>query len=386
MFYYPRYSGFSAGFLHEGDTVNPASAPAYVPQDSLPVHRPDSLLPGDTALRISGESVMQLLEATRAREQEIALTRRTDSLKGRTQIKTAPVEEKVFIDSSKYILFDSLLTEYSPVSSLEKLSARDLRLQKGLWKIEGAPAESVFRQTGESGMTPVAGLVIREKKPVVHSALESSDWILGILIISLVLFAWIRVFFNKYLIPTFTGLFNYQQGNRLFRENNLLYQRFSLGMNTLFFITGALFLYFIHDFFSFNIPFLKGPGGLLFLSGGLLVIFTFRSLICRLTGFISNTRELFAEYSHTILMINKVLGIILLPVVFALPYIPDYLVPGFLYGGIGLFALSYLFRVYKGMQIFVLNRFSIFWMILYLCALEILLYLLIYTYFKSNVL
>lgn len=392
-------SGISQHLL-SGRVMNSGN-PSFLisPQDTTRVHTSDTLLPvdttatvsdilssSDTIRKFSATETMQLFEAARQREQQM------DSLRtvARAISPVSPPETKettkASTDFTEPVRLDLPLTDYSPVKTIRNIQAAFN------WQVAGESRNTriykrdIFTETISSAEHGVPGQPLNSREPVGGPLLNTPDWIVGILLISLCVLAWIRIFYNKYLASVFSGLLLYQQGKNLFRERNLHYQRFSLGMNTLFSLTAGLFLYLVCEYFSIGLPWVKGFTGYLLLTAGVLLVFIIRSLICRLTGFIARAEDLFAEYMHTIRMINKVLGLMLLPLVIGLPYIPEFLSPYLIYGGLGLILVAYLFRIYKGLQIFILNRFSIFWMILYLCALEILPYLMIYKYIDLRVL
>lgn len=395
----PRIPGYYGDLPSDRATNSGNSFFLLSVQDTTRVHAPDTLPLTDTAaiandtvpspdtLRtFSATETMQLLEAARQREQQIDSLRRAK----RVASQISPPERKEMVEpstiSAEQILLYPSITNYSPVKTIRNIAISPL-WQPGVAKGDTSPYKrDIFRKTETYTDHPVPGRPLNSREAPAAAALEAPDWIIGILLLSLVVFAWIRIFYNKYLASVFKGILLYQQGKNLFRERNLHYQRFSLGMNVLFSLTAGLYLYLAHDYFSLGFPWLKGFPGFLLLSAGTMLIFFIRSLICRLTGFIAGAGDLFAEYMHTIMMINKVLGIVLLPLVIGLPYIPGFILPYLIYGGLGLLLIAYLVRIYKGLQIFILNRFSIFWMILYLCALEILPYLMIYKYIDMRVL
>lgn len=361
-------------------------SPLLVSQDTLITGGNDSLLRQDTvrAQRFSMEEALRLLEAADLRERQADSLRHAERIRRYrlSQETQTPVLPK--IDSSKFIIFDSFLKEVPATGGIERIPG-PLPLR---------PDKVLSYQTERSGDLFYAGdsLPVSEQKTLAvpksmdiserHSS--QTDWVFGVLILSVALFAWIRLFFNRYLSSVFPGLVLYQHGNKLYRESNLLYRRFSFLMNLLFALSGGLFLSLTRDFLSPDIPLPEGFLGFVLFSAGLSGLFFIRFMVCGLVGFFSLAKDLFNEYMHTILLINKALGILLLPLVIGIPYLPEIFAPYLVYGGLGLFALAYLIRVYKALQINMAKGFSLLWMILYLCALEFLPYLLILTYWDTH--
>jgi len=84
------------------------------------------------------------------------------------------------------------------------------------------------------------------------------------------------------------------------------------------------------------------------------------------------TQEDFNEVQHHINVFNQTLGVILLPFVIAMPFMDTTITKITLiglFGFVGIFLLLFFFR---GIQIVTRKQVSFFFLILYLCAIEIL--------------
>ena len=79
----------------------------------------------------------------------------------------------------------------------------------------------------------------------------------------------------------------------------------------------------------------------------------------------------------------KNLGIYLIPIVIGIAYIHEKLKIYVVYAGIVLFVLAYFLKFYKGIQIIIKKDVLIFYLILYLCTLEILPVLIIYKFLSD---
>ena len=209
-------------------------------------------------------------------------------------------------------------------------------------------------------------LVAKEKLVV------SDDWILGVMLVSFVVLAWIRLFYNKFLSPTFVAVINQQVSHNLFRDKSGVSIRVSSGLNLIFYLNGGLYLYLLVqrlevEFFGFG-SFWTFSLLCLILIGFYLA----KQIVTSLVGFISLTQMVFKEYMHNVFLFNKSLGLVLFPVVLGMVYMSDLLAPFFLYSGIAFVGIAYLLRLIRGFQIFIKEGVSILYWILYLCALEIL--------------
>jgi hypothetical protein len=90
-----------------------------------------------------------------------------------------------------------------------------------------------------------------------------------------------------------------------------------------------------------------------------------------------------AEYVHNNFIINKTIGIVLFPVVFAICYMPENLAHILLWAGLLILGAGIIFKLIRGYQIIIRKDVLFIYLILYLCTLEILPLLLGYKFVTS---
>ncbi len=209
------------------------------------------------------------------------------------------------------------------------------------------------------------------------------DWLFGIIIGSLVLLAWLRLFYNKFLDQTIQSVANYQLSTKLLRDQNIFSRRVGFALNVNFIIVGAAYIYLIFSYFQISPPFYNdflsylGYAGIL---AGLLII---RYLISHIIGHIFKKHYEFRKYLHQLLLIYKNLGIYLLVLVIGISYIREDLRIYLVYLSGLLIFTAIILRIAKGLKILLDNNVSILYLILYLCTLEILPFLIFYRFFSS---
>ena len=219
-----------------------------------------------------------------------------------------------------------------------------------------------------------------EKTPIFDM---SPDWLMGIIIVSLIVLAWLKLFYHKFINHTVTALWNFQLSKKEFRDQNIFARRVASILNLNFIIIGGLFIYLILNHFHIN-PFHLKPFPLyLSLTGLLATILLIRYILLSLTGYIFNRQEHFKEYLYQILLINKNIGIYFIPLIVGIAYLQDNLRIYLIIIGLALFVLAYLFRFVKGIQIIIKKDVLIFYLILYLCTLEILPVVIYCKFFSS---
>lgn len=199
-----------------------------------------------------------------------------------------------------------------------------------------------------------------------------TDWMLGILIVSFILFGWINVRFSRFVKSIVSASYNYFSARKLQEESNVVRNKVFMVMNILFFINSALI---ITQWFDFhNIKLLGQSNYLLFFIflALIIIIYTFKSFVLLMLDFIFLTRGSFMEYNSTVFIYNKLYGFALLPIVTCIPYVSENAANYLLILAIIVFAILYLMKLLRGIVIGFKNKLSILYLILYLCALEIL--------------
>ena len=235
-------------------------------------------------------------------------------------------------------------------------------------------------------------LIFKEevKPPDSLTRLESSqyqdinpDWLLAVIIGSLIVLASLKLFFNKFFDQVLVAMWNFQLGSKFLRDQGIFSRRVSLVLNINFLLIFGLFIYLVLTHFNINPFSLKPILAYLTYTFILTIILLTRYILILLTGQIFNRQTLFREYLYHILIIYKNLGIFFIPVVFCIVYINENLRIYFIILALVLIALAYVFRFFKGFQLIIKKDALIFYLILYLCTLEILPVLFYYKFFSG---
>jgi hypothetical protein len=272
--------------------------------------------------------------------------------------KTASKSDKQVIQPIKNTIVDSSLTD-------------TVRTHNILFRDSASINHSSANTTDSIIVRPLS----EAGKPIERS---QSDWMVGVSIFVVILMAIIRFSFNKYLQRLVDSILNYQTSNNLFLEKNMRNLRGSIFLNGLFFINISFFVVLYYNYlysdFGTETTFLT----FLYTLAGLLLIYFGKFIIVRTIGYIFDGVKEGKEYLHTVFIYNKNLGIFLLPVTLSVPFIAEFAAYFLLNTGLVLAIIFYLFRLFRGIKILFRKHVSIFYMILYLCALEILPLLVIY--------
>ncbi|MBN2612081.1 MAG: DUF4271 domain-containing protein [Bacteroidales bacterium] len=223
------------------------------------------------------------------------------------------------------------------------------------------------------------------KSPSVFKEKFSSniDWVFWIFIMIAFLFVWIKVFYKKYIYNLFNAVISFYASTRLFNEKNLMITRVSLVLNFIFVLSVSLVLLKISNFYN-KIPetFDKASFFLIILNV-LILYMVLKTLIIKLIGYIFLQGNLVNDYLHNANIYNKILGIVLIPFLFATFYTDPEIAEILLYVMVVIYFLSLVFKIIRGFQIIIKYDIFIFYSILYLCTLEILPLIIGYKFINS---
>ncbi len=198
------------------------------------------------------------------------------------------------------------------------------------------------------------------------------DWITGILILAAFLFAMVQAA-SKNMAPQLARFFLFRGINdSSSRDVAGIFNWQSTILNLISFIVLSLFIYSAAVWYGV-VP-EKYPGIMLWLiiTGIVIAAVTIRHFICYLAGGLSGENDVFREYLHGVYQSYQYSAIFLFILIFLISYTVFF--PsntGFITGAV-LIGLIYLFRVFRLLIIFLNRNISIFYLILYLCALEVL--------------
>jgi len=223
-----------------------------------------------------------------------------------------------------------------------------------------------------------AGLQIVEKVQV-----HQSTWYFIYLILLIGLFAWIRMYYGNILTQTVQASTNFQVANKMFKNNSLLQNQLDGALYLFYFLSMAFLLYYMELRISL-LPYAL-QGGLLFLFNLALLVALFlgRVVLHNIAGILFNRVRIIREYLYNMFIFNKLSGMVVLPLMFLLVYTRGTLQEVIFWTCI--FALSgiVVMRLIRAIVFSYRKEVLVFYMFLYLCALEIAPLVLLYRWLEG---
>lgn len=197
------------------------------------------------------------------------------------------------------------------------------------------------------------------------------NWTLVIGILSLFLLVFLKTYYQKFVSKVMNTMVNFQLADTMLREKNSVVKRAFLIMNLNFVLIFSLFILLIAEFYNIRYYINSVQDYLLILTivTGILIG---RLVLYYAIAYIFEWMPAVLAQIHNNFLINKNLGLLLLPLVFIAIYTSPIYSKWVLFFGIGIALIATVFRLIRGFQIIIKNGVLLFYAILYLCTLELL--------------
>ena len=186
------------------------------------------------------------------------------------------------------------------------------------------------------------------------------------------LLVFIKYNFGKNLLETIQSFFSYRQAMRMFEERRESDRQAA-------FLTNVLFSWITGIFISIALPFFGGGPlwgnyilSVLFFSVVTGLLYILKALLWNILGFVFMVQKFSRIYIYNMFLFNRNTGLIIFPFVTVIPFVSGEIMPYIIYSVIVAAVLSYIFKLLRIFQIISGLNISVFYFILYLCALEIL--------------
>lgn len=269
----------------------------------------------------------------------------------------------------------------APGSSIDSISKKPVTADSG-WLLNSEPPFSdqlLIQQVLEHHPYFGFGSQVQQPAPgAIPRQVNGKEWIFYLLVFLLMVFGTLRRIFPKYFNDLFRLFFRTTIKQRQIKEQLVQTPLPSLLLNGFFVVSAGLYITFIIEYFQLD------PTGnfwllLLYSCAGLSAIYFIKFAGLKLSGWIFNMEEAADSYIFIVFVVNKMLGILLLPFLVLIAFaVGGLFTAGLalswcLVGGLLLYRFILTYAAVRNQV--KLNPFHFF---LYLCAFELAPLLLIY--------
>lgn len=201
---------------------------------------------------------------------------------------------------------------------------------------------------------------------------SSTDWFFLLLLSVSFLIGFIFVFYRKHISTFFQAAFFYINAARLHKEGSELILRLSMLFDIIFFITISIFVAIGNDFTGNREEIQQQPLLLAaFFLGGLILYRSYRFAIHKLIGLIAGQYNALDEIFYNQLLYPRIFSILLFPLLTLFTYSIGFIQKMAFYSIFVILIIVIALRFLRTFRVFIEKGFSIFYFLLYLCALEI---------------
>jgi hypothetical protein len=217
--------------------------------------------------------------------------------------------------------------------------------------------------TSAPGHVPPDGPV---EKPMLQQ-----DWFIAVLVGMVLVTGLARMNWYRYLKDVMLTIFFPSFTSKLGSANASNFAP-SFILGALFYFNSSIFVFQILTHYERSIVGVEGPLMLPVILTVMFVLFTAKIIAYRIVGKIFGTSHAISQYLSSASATSKAFAVILLPIIVLLPFSEPVLQVGLIKTGIGVFIALYLIQLTHGIRANFSNLLSGYYIILYLCALEIL--------------
>ncbi len=213
---------------------------------------------------------------------------------------------------------------------------------------------------------------------------QYQDWILAIMVISMVSLVYLFYLKSIYFSRMASALVNINIAEKFNNENNNLTNSISSVLNLIFSINTGVFLFLLTKQYHIDLHIKHEALQLILFIVGVYVISYFRLFAYYIIGQITNQMTPQTEYSNYWMLLNRTLGIVSIPIILCILYLPINDKTILFYIFFVMLAILYIAKLIRGAQISKKFKVSLFSIIVYLCALEIMPIAILIKYLMSN--
>ncbi len=242
------------------------------------------------------------------------------------------------------------------------------------------PEADSFQLSGQVQRTAQTSYPIQMPREEIHPP----GWYMYFLLALIVFVAIARKVFGNLLVNNMKAATSYTINLKMLRDNSVVQRQQDYFLYGLYFLVLGFYCYMVELHFDIRFFQLSGASLFLFNTGVLAGIFFARKMLLQLVGSLFKQRDLFNAYLYNSYTFNKVMGLILLPLLFLIIYTNGQIHQISWWVSYATIASIILLRISRAILFAKKEDILNFYLFLYLCALEIVPILLIYKWLTTG--
>lgn len=247
----------------------------------------------------------------------------------------------------------------------------------GIWKVYYYPGMYDYIDAAKEKEAPVAApsLFAHHALPARNFTLrpihkQSSDWVVALLFVGLIFFAWIQTLYSKRLAQIIKAALQPYFLNQLEREGDLVTERINYGLSVIYAISASLLIVLSARVLGIPYFYKSFAFSVVALMVALLLFRLFKAVLIHLSGFVFEMQGVARNFRIIELLFSNIAGLLLMPLVVLLYF---WQMPAIIYiSGIIVLILFVVRLVRLFLSGMANGSYNLFYLFLYLCTLEIL--------------
>lgn len=282
------------------------------------------------------------------------------------ELKTQPVVVSKVDSNSTKSVSENLVLSVKDTIKLDSLPVSAAKVIRTVHKIS-KPSRVYTKSLFESNL-----LTTHEIQPKVKNVAHT-DWVTSVLLVVVGIGCILNISYRNRLRQLFNAFVSNRFVGQIVREENVMFQRISIFLTLLFLFVTSLFIFQISRYYSFPLTTSASFTTFSVIAFALLSFYFIKISTFNFLGFLLKIEKEMKEYVFTIFLYNHFVGVGLIPIVVLLAFVPNIPQKGVILFGLSFFVFAFLVRTLRSYgNVSASSRFSIFYLFLYLCALEIL--------------
>lgn len=199
------------------------------------------------------------------------------------------------------------------------------------------------------------------------------DWFTVIIFLLICGVTVVKVFYQNIFRQLVSAFYSFAVTNQVVRDENLLVQRASILLNIIFYGGSGLFFYWLSMRYNWSHPlFNEGILRFFFFAFITAVFFSVKMLMLKFIGWVFKLDRPVAVFIFSIFLTNNLLGVLLLVVTTLMAFLTTISITYYLYFLVTIVALTFVYLLYRAYLIArTIPGYSLYYLILYFCTLEI---------------
>ena len=198
------------------------------------------------------------------------------------------------------------------------------------------------------------------------------DWMIFLLLFSLFIVAFLRFRYPRKVEQVIESIIHTRMARQRMRDDQLFASNFSILLSLNFVLMAGYFIFLLLKHLQSGLIAEYGGHLLWLVMITVILVYFIKSIVTKMGENLMDKNYGSGEYLYNVFLFNKGIGVVMLPINIGFTLISKQLAGVFIWVGLIVICVFVAIRILRGLRIALDNNARILYLILYLCALEVL--------------